>query len=379
MKIVEIRTIPLVGETPIGGWAHEIEPEDNIHTLVEVESDGGLVGVGSCYTSTALVNASLRVLRPHLIGESAIEPERVSEKLHQMTFWQGRGGSITHAISGIDIALWDLLGLATGQPVGRLLGGFYRTRIKPYASIIFGWPPEAFANTLADLVERGFRAIKMGWGGFGLGGSDRDQLLVKTAREAVGEDVDLMVDAGGSGEFWPNNYKWALETAHMLRDYQVTWFEEALRPDDLEGYILLREHAPVPISAGEVLTRRQSFIPWIERRALDIVQPDSTKVGGLSEARRIAWMAYDHGVAMVSHGWNTVVGLYADLHLAAAMPDARYVEYITPSAYMDDLSTHPPKLDAEGCLAIPDAPGLGVKLDPDKVARYSGGQVTVFK
>ena len=379
MNITEIRTIPLLGETPVGGWAHEIQPADNIHTLVEIETDQGLVGVGSCYTSTALVNAAMEVLRPYLIGESAIEPERVSEKLHQMTFWQGRGGSITHAISGIDIALWDLLGLATGQPVGRLLGGLYRTRIKPYASIIFGWPPEEFADTLSGLVETGFRAIKMGWGGFGLLGPDRDELLVKTAREAVGGHVALMVDAGGSGQFWPHTYKWALETARMLQNYQVAWFEEALRPDDIEGYVLLRQHAPLPISAGEVLTRRQSFLPWIERRAVDIVQPDSTKVGGLSEARRIAWMAYDHGVEMVSHGWNTVVGLYADLHLAAAMPEAKYVEYITPSAYLDDLSTDPPQLDAQGCLTIPDGPGLGVTLDPDKVARYSGGRVTVFK
>jgi len=379
MKIVEIRTIPLLGETPISGWEHETKAQDNLHTLVEVESDEGLVGVGSCYTSTSLVNAALELLKDHLIGESAIEPERVSEKLRQMTFWQGRGGTITHAISGIDIALWDLLGLATGQPVGRLLGGFYRTSIRPYASIIFGWPPEALADTLCGLVERGFKAIKMGWGGFGLHGRDRDELLVKTAREAVGDDVTLMVDAGGSGQFWPHTYKWALETAHMLRDYQVAWFEEALRPDDIDGYVLLREHAPLPISAGEVLTRRQSFLPWVERRAVDILQPDCTKVGGLSEARRIAWMAYDHGVDMVSHGWNTVVGLYADLHLAAAMPDAKYVEYITPSAYLDDLSVEPPRMDPEGFLAIPDAPGLGVRLDPDKISRYSGGQVTVFR
>ena len=128
-----------------------------------------------------------------------------------------------------------------------------------------------------------------------------------------------------------------------------------------------------------MLTRRQAFIPWIERHAVDIVQPDCTKVGGLSEARRIAWMAYDHNVTLVSHGWNTVVGLYADLHLAAAMPDAKYVEYITPSPYMDNLSTVPPRLDAEGFLEIPTTPGLGVALDPAKVARYSDGKVTVFK
>jgi L-alanine-DL-glutamate epimerase-like enolase superfamily enzyme len=204
-------------------------------------------------------------------------------------------------------------------------------------------------------------------------------MLVQTARQAVGDDIALMVDAGGSGQYWPNEYKWALETAYMLNDYDITWFEEALRPDDLDGYVALREHAPLPISSCEVLTRRQAFIPWIERHAVDIVQPDCTKVGGLSEARRIAWMAYDHNVTLVSHGWNTVVGLYADLHLAAAMPDAKYVEYITPSPYMDNLSTAPPKLDAEGCLEIPTTPGLGVALDPARVARYSDGKVTVFK
>ena len=379
MKIVEIRTIPLLGETPISGWEHETKAQDNLHTLVEVESDEGLVGVGSCYTSTSLVNAALELLKDHLIGESAIEPERVSEKLHQMTFWQGRGGTVTHAISGIDIALWDLLGKATGQPVGRLLGGYYRQRIKPYASMIFGWPPEAFAETLQGLVARGFKAIKMGWGSFGLVDSERDEVLVRTAREAVGDEIALMVDAGGSGQYWPHEFKWALETAHMLHDYDISWFEEALRPDDIDGFVALREHAPLPITSCEVLTRRQSFIPWIERHAVDIVQPDSTKVGGLSEARRIAWMAYDHNVTMVSHGWNTVVGLCADLCLAAAMPDAKYVEYITPSPYIDDLSVNLPMLDDEGFLPIPTAPGLGITLDPDRVARYSAPRGNEFK
>jgi L-alanine-DL-glutamate epimerase-like enolase superfamily enzyme len=379
MKIHEIRTIPLFGDTPISGWAHETQREDNLHTLIEIETDDGQVGVGSVYTSHSLVNGSLHLLWPRLKGESAIEPERVSEKLHQTTFWQGRGGAVTHTISGIDIALWDLLGQASGQPVARLLGGYYRHRIRPYASIIFGWPPEEFAETLRGLVARGFRAVKMGWGGFGRHDAARDETLMRTAREAVGDDVALMVDAGGSGQYWPNDYKWALETAHMLRDYRVSWFEEPLRPDDIDGYATLREHAPVSISGCEVLTRRQSFMPWIERHAVDIVQPDTTKVGGLSEARRIAWMAYDHNVAMVSHGWNTVVGLYADLHLAAAMPDARYVEFITPSPYIDDLTDSAPAPDAEGYLTIPETLGLGVTLDPDRVQHYSEGRVTVFR
>ena len=129
-----------------------------------------------------------------------------------------------------------------------------------------------------------------------------------------------MVDAGGSDAFWPNGYKWALNTAKMLADYDVHWFEEPLVPDALEDFAKLREHSPVPIAGGEVLTRRQAFQPWLEARAFDIVQPDVTKVGGISEERRIAWMAQEHGMRFIPHGWNTAVGLAADLQLASAFP-----------------------------------------------------------
>jgi len=371
MKITDVRTIPLRGMTPDSGWAQGTDPNDNLHTLVKVETDEGLVGWGSCYTSQALVDAALRLLRPWLIGECAIEPERVSEKLHQMTFWQGRGGAVTHAISGIDIALWDLLGQAAGQPIARLLGGCYRDRIKPYGSILFDDPPRLREKLLAA-TSRGFKAIKLGWNGFGRVSRRYDELLVRTARETVGPDVEIMVDAGGSEQFWPHGFKWAVETARMLKDYDVVWFEEALPPDDIEGFKRLREHAPLPITSGEVLTRRQQFLPWIEQGAVDIIQPDSTKCGGLSEARRIAWMAYDHNILMVSHGWNTAIGLAADLHLAAAMPVARWVEYITPSPYIEEIVAQPFRLDADGLLALPTGPGLGIELDPDGIERMSG-------
>ena len=141
----------------------------------------------------------------------------------------------------------------------------------------------------------------------------------------------LMVDAGGSEAFWPHGYKWALNTAKMLANYQVVWFEEALPPDDLEGYVELRRHSPVPIATGEVLTRRQSFRPFIERHAVDIIQPDCTKNGGLTESLRIGWLCQEHNVLLVPHGWNTAVGLAADLQLAAALPIAKYVEFLTPS------------------------------------------------
>jgi D-galactarolactone cycloisomerase len=370
MKIKGIRSIPLWGWNDETGWDFTLDPAENQYTLIEIETDEGVTGIGSVYTSQALVDGSLRLLMPFLIGENALEPERVSEKLHQMTFWNGRGGSVTHTISGIDIALWDILGKATGQPVARLLGGYYRQSIKPYGSIIFAEPVE-LRETLHKTLDRGFRAIKLGWGPFGRVSSKMDEELIKTVRETVGPDVDIMVDAGGSQEFWPQRYKWALETARMLKEYQVVWFEEALPPDDIEDFIKLREHAPLLISTGEVLTRRQSFIPWIERQAVDIIQPDMTKVGGLSEGRRIGWMAYDHNVLLVPHGWNTAVGLAADLHLVASLPVATYVEYKTPSPYIDEILTTPFKLDKDGMLTIPTSPGLGIELNYDAVNRMA--------
>lgn len=377
MKIIEVEVIPLTGATVDGGWPQGHEPQENLHTLLQVRTDDGLAGWGSCFTSGTLVTGALELLWPLLEGESGVEPERVTEKLRQATFWQGRGGAVEHAISGIDIALWDLMGKACGQPVSRLLGGNYRQRIKPYGSILFD-EPEPMRRNLESVVERGFRAIKMGWRPFGRRDRQFDELLVRTARQTVGDGVELMVDAGGSEQFWPHGTNWARETARMLAEYGIVWFEEPLRPDDLEGYIELTRVSPVPIAGGEVLTRRQSFLPWLERRAVDIIQPDCTKNGGLSESRRIAWSAIDHNVQVVPHGWNTAVGLAADLQFAAALPVARYVEHLTPCAYIDQLTATPLALDADGFLPIPGGPGLGIEIDPQRLSRFAGSRV-VFR
>jgi D-galactarolactone cycloisomerase len=373
MKIREIRTAGLRGTTPKGGWQEEIIPEDCIHTFIAVHTDEGVVGLGSVYTSDALVNAALEVLRPLCIGENALEPERVSEKLHQHTFWQGRGGSVTHTISGIDIALWDILGKVTQQPVARLLGGIYRDKVRPYASLLMEHP-DALRERLEEIKARGFKAFKIGWGLFGRTDDPKmDERIIKTARETIGDNGFLMVDAGGSDAYWPHGYKWALTKAEMLADYGVTWFEEPLRPDDLEEFVLLRRSAKLPITGGETFTRRQSFRHFLERGAFDIVQPDVTKVGGISEQRRIVWMAQDYGVRYVGHGWNTAVGLAADLQLAAAFSDVPFVEYIYGSPYVDDIVKGGWQLDVEGYLNIPQRPGLGIELDEEAVARLTPG------
>ena len=371
MKIREIRAFGLRGRTPEGGWSNELKPEDCVHTLIAVITDEGPVGWGSVFTSEDLVNGSLNVLKPLYAGENALEPERVSEKLHQNTFWQGRGGAITHTISGIDLALWDLLGKASGQPVGRLLGGRYRDRVRPYASLLMR-EPERMADELLPVKAQGFRAFKIGWGPFGRRDAATDEAIVRAARDAVGADSLLMVDAGASDAFWPQNFKWALRTAGMLSAYDVFWFEEALHPDALDDYVALRRAAKVTIAGGEVLTRRQSFQPWIEAGAFDIVQPDVTKCGGLSEERRIAWMAREHGVRFIPHGWNTAVGLASDLQIASAFPDTDLVEYLTGSPFIDELAAGGWKLDADGMLPIPDKPGLGIEINLEALRYLSG-------
>ena len=371
MKIVNIQAAGLRGATPEGGWSKEIQPEDCVHTLVAVQTDEGITGWGSVFTTDSLVRAALQLLEPLYRGENPLEPERVTEKLHANTFWMGRGGSVTHAISGIDIALWDILGKTTGQPVGRLLGGRYRERVRPYASLLM-CEPAALRDELLAIREQGFRAFKIGWGPFGREGAAKDQAIVRAAREAVGPGSLLMVDAGASNAFWPHSYQWAAGTARMLSDFDVHWFEEPLPPDNLADYVQLRRGSPVPIAGGEVLTRRQSFVPWLQQGALDIVQPDVTKVGGISEERRIAWMAEENGIRFIPHGWNTALGLAADLHLASACRTTDLVEYLTGSPFIDDLVEKKWRLDEAGMLAIPDGPGLGVSLDLDAIEKHTG-------
>jgi D-galactarolactone cycloisomerase len=371
MKITAIRSVGLFGETPKGGWSDEIQPNDSVHALIAVHTDAGLIGLGSAFTDARLVRAAIEVLERHYIGENALEPMRLAEKLSQTTFWMGMGGTLTHTISGIDIALWDILGKAAGQPVGRLLGGRYRDRVRPYASILMEMP-ELMRERAAAYRAKGFRALKVGWGPFGRReDAALDEAIVRAAREGAGDDCLLMVDAGASDAFWPNGLKWALRTADMVKEYDAYWFEEALRPEALEDFAALRRQSRVPIATGECLTRRQSFLRWFAQGAMDIVQPDVTKVGGISEQIRIAWLANDFGIRYIGHGWNTAVGFAADLQLASALPTTDVVEYIGGSPYLDDLKLGGWTIDDEGYVRIPDSPGLGIELDRLQLARFT--------
>ena len=161
MKITDFRAIPLRGETPEAGWSRGTDPRENLYTLIEVSTDEGLSGIGSSFTTASLVASSLDVLRPFVIGEEALEPERVTETLHQTSYWWGRGGAITTTIGGIDIALWDIVGKKIGEPVYRLLGGAYRDRVRPYASTLFRSTPAGMTEASRGYLEQGFTAVKL--------------------------------------------------------------------------------------------------------------------------------------------------------------------------------------------------------------------------
>ena len=358
-------------------WASTRESGADFMILRLTTSDG-LIGVSEGVVKTAWTGATLRslavgfeeIFTRMLIG---LDPEDVAgaKKISRI-----RENNLAKAM--IDIALWDVLGKALGQPVARLLGGVYRTRVMPYCSVLME-EPGLMRDVAAKAREDGYRALKIGWGPFGRrNDTNLDEAIVRAAREGFGEDTRLFVDAGGSDAYWPQGLKWAIRTSHMLKDYNVGWFEEALKPDALEDFVELRKQSPVPIAGGEVLTRRQSFTPWFVRGAFDIVQPDATKVGGISEQRRIAWMAEEFGVRYIGHGWNTAIGVAADLQISAAMPHTDVVEFIGGSAYVDGLLTEPFRLDAEGYLEIPMLPGIGVSLDPEKVSRYAPKWKSIF-
>ena len=337
-------------------------PDRHTHVFVELVGEDGTRGWGACYSETQQVLGALAWLRRFVVGQDALEIEKITETLHAITFWFGRGGAMTHAISGINIALWDCAGKALGVPVATLLGGARHARVKAYGSILFR-PVETLEARIADMLGRDFKAIKLGWEPFGQHGIRYDRDLVRRARAIAGEDIEIMVDAGGSGPFNAAGCKAALEQARMLADFGVRWFEEPLAPDDLEGFRRLTQAAAVPIAGGEVLTGRRAFQPIIAERLLDIIQPDVAKVGGLSEMRRLAWAAWDAQLELIPHGWNTAVGVAADLALMATAPKPGYVEFNVGNPLVETILDRPFVLDPDGMIAVPDGPGLGITLD----------------
>ncbi len=347
-------------------------PDANAHVLVEIVAENGSTGWGACYSQRDQIVGALGWITRFVLGQDVREIERITETLFATTFWLGRGGAMNHAISGLNIALWDCAGKVLGTPVATLLGGSHHRAVKAYGSILFH-PVETLEARIAEMLARNFRAIKLGWEPFGRAGIAEDRALVARARKAAGDGVDIMIDAGGSGPFYPGTLKRALEQSRMLADYDVRWFEEALRPDDTEGFRRLTDASPVPISGGEVLSGRRAFKQIIDERLLDIIQPDVAKVGGLSEMRRLAWQAWDAGIELIPHGWNTAIGVAADLHLMATAPSPGYVEFNVGNPMVEEIIASPFVLDEAGRIAVPDGPGLGITIDEDRVRAMAAG------
>lgn len=346
---------------------------DFYDVILEVRTDEGLSGWGAAFSEARQVQGALEWLKRFVMFENPLEVERVTEKLHQITYWIGRGGAMTHAISAINIALWDLAGKILEQPVSTLLGGRYRTSVQAYASIL-AHPVTTLSERIAKVRASGFKAIKIGWDPILQQSLADDEALVRRAREDAGSDTTVLIDAGGSAPFWPVRLKDALERAKMLADYGVYWLEEPLRPDDIEGYKRLTDLSPIKIAHGEVLTRRQSFRQYFSARAMDIVQPDVVKVGGLSEMRRIAWLAQEHDIELVPHGWNTAIGLAADLQLVSTLPGRTFVEFNFGNKLIDELVEKPFSLE-DGCLSIPNEPGFGISIDQKRLQSFLAAPV----
>ena len=343
--------------------------------LIRITTDEGITGVGEVDSLPPVIKAIVDAPASHaiasgfrqlLIGENPLEIDRLWEKLYRGSIYYGRRGPAIHAISGIDIALWDVKGKALGQPVSRLLGGPHREAIRAYASTLMPETPEETTRVVTGLVERGFTAIKLGWGPFGRD-PELDVALVKAAREAAGDAIELMFDIGLG---WPNADH-AIQMVRRFEPYRPYWIEEPLWPDDVDGYRKLADAVETRIAAGEEDVTRWGFRELMDRARVDVVQPDVTRAGGITECLRIAQMADMRGIPAVPHSWSTGIIKAASLHVIAAMPRATFFEYcVQETALNKGLTIEQFPLE-NGMVRIPDVPGLGVTIDEDVVERYT--------
>jgi L-rhamnonate dehydratase len=302
-------------------------------------------------------------LREVLIGRDPFDVDELWDLMYQKSIYYGRYGAAIHAISGVDIALWDIRGKATGKPVHKLLGGSYRQKARAYASVLMPETPAEAEGMARDLVTRGFSAVKFGWGPLGRD-VGLDVELIAAARQGAGR-AELMIDVGQK-----YTLKRAIQTTQRVEKFHLTWMEEPLPPDDYTGYRELSRAVPVDIAAGEAESGRQPFRKLIEYCRIDIVQPDISRAGGLTETRKIATMAQDGNVRLVPHAFKTGILLAACLHLIATLPHTELLEFsLADSPLRRDLLQEPFTV-VDGWVAIPEKPGLGIDVNPELIAKY---------
>jgi len=368
MKITDIETIilRLPEVLPNGDGLQDV-------LIIRVHTDAGIVGLGEVHTSPlvarAIIEAPISQLtvqgfRQLLVGRDPLKINELWQLMYNCSTTFGRRGIVVHVISGIDIALWDILGKALGAPIHQLLGGAVRADIPAYASDLTPESTEALVDRAKAHLARGFRAMKFGWGALG----DRveaDLRRFAAVRQAVGDDVDLMVDMGR-----PIGFDQALWLARVLADYNIYFLEEPLSPDNLEDFANLVMASPTPIATGEKETTRFGFRDLMERGRLRIIQPDAARVGGLTEMMRIATLAEVRHVRVIPHCWATDILVSATLQFLAVQREAPYLELnVMDNPLRTELLTEPIRAH-DGRVAIPDGPGLGITLNEDTLACY---------
>jgi len=347
--------------------------------VVLVHTDEGITGVGEVDSAPEAVRAMIDAPGSHaianslgglLVGEDPLDVERLWQKMYRGLIYVGRRGIALHAISGIDIALWDIKGKALGKPICELIGTPRRDRVRAYASMLMADTPGEVRERVGAVRDQGFTAVKLGWGPLGAD-VDRDLQLAQAAVEAGGEGMTVLIDAGlGYGA----DAGKAIRVARGLEELGVFWLEEPFEPDEYEAYAELADTVDIRVAAGEQDTTVWGFRELIERGHVDLVQPDVTRCGGITELLRIAALARDHGVETVPHAWKSGIIKAASLHVNAVLPDALFQEYCVAETPINTLLTRERlPIDAEGLLTVPSGPGLGVEIDTDVLERYRVG------
>lgn len=333
--------------------------------LVRLTVENGMTGLGEIGDGHFIPEAAeslARFCKRMLSDLSVFDTNLLYDRLYKAGHFWGRRGLHLGVIGGIETACWDIQGKLLGLPVYRLLGGAYRRRIRAYASGGMEQTDTALADELKRHLDDGFTAVKVR-GGYS--DPSRDEHVMAVVRKAVGEAIDVAIDAGQGYVPRPWSIKTALQAVVRLAPYRPMWLEEPVRTDDVGGYAEIRAAALFPIAGGENLSGLVEARELVDRKALDVIQADITHAGGIGETRRIADYARSHGVAWAPHVFRSGVGFMAHLHLCTAQPNALIFEYSRQAALRDELIVQTPRFE-DGYLHVVDEPGLGVHL-PEKV------------
>lgn len=344
--------------------------------VVKVHTDAGIVGVGEVDSSSLVAKAIIEAPLSHkicrglaecVLGQDPFEIDRLIHRMYEGSIFFGRQGAAIHAMSGVEIALWDIVGKATKQPVYKLLGGGFRKKFRAYASILFGDTPAETERIAREQASKGFRAVKFGWGPMGESEAS-DIAHVRAARAGLGKDIEFMVDAGLC---WDTAT--AIRRSRQFEEFNLTWLEEPLHPDNVQGYARLSAASPIRIAAGEEICDVAEFRNMMDVGGIDVAQVDVTRVGGLARSKRIGWDSHERHRLCVNHSYKTGINIAASLHFVAALPNTHYFEYCVEQGALRQTLTKQRFPVVDGDISVPEEPGLGIELDEAVVAKFRVG------